>query len=819
MPADPLFDRLARALAGRYSLIRELGQGGMATVYLGTDQKLGRRVAIKVLAPATRAYLGSDRFQREVLLAAQLSHPHIVPLFEADEADGLLFYVMEYVEGESLQDRISRKGPLPVEEAVRLATEVGDALEYAHDCGVIHRDVKPANILLSRGHAMVSDFGIAKLLEERGAGERSSLTAHGIAVGTAEYMSPEQASGDKHVDPRSDVYGLAAVLYEMLAGEPPFTGDSVQAVVSRVLNEMPRPIRALRASAPAHLERALMRALAKTPGDRPPSARAFIEMLTAPGPFMVATAERPEPVRPLWTSHPVRLLFVLAGLSVILFAIAFRSHLPRRAAANRTGQRDLLTAAPHAVARLLEGQDRFWHNDYDGAAVAYHRAIEADSDFALAYHRLSVVETWRWDYPAARQAVEAGLARRERLAPKWRELLEAQRHYVMRNADSAIVAFQGVTDDYASLLDGWYGLGEALYHFAGPAGHDPVSARGVLERVATQDSEFAPIFGHLVTLGIYAGDSVGAREALKHVQPQDREQRAAALAVDLAFGGPAAHERAVVLLDRADRSTVSLLVAWFGHGAKNLPLVDTIAESLLKPGRTPDDRVRGAQYRLVALAGQGRWSQAIAIWDSVAGGASFDRWIVQAYLAGWPAGPAAEHMFAWAQARMASGDAPDFARPLWEEPQQAFRALVHRASIEGDSAQVEALLNRLDAATPHADPSDPLPPALRAALRARLALLAADTSNAIRLLEQSVARSGEPYATLFPLLAFGPERWVLATLLGLRGDIRGARRWLASFSTTWSYGDVLFGPRVECLRKAIAEPGADDRRRGLRACR
>src|SRR5690348_3919496 len=187
MPADPLFDRLARALAGRYSLIRELGQGGMATVYLGTDQKLARRVAIKVLAPATRAYLGSDRFQREVLLAAQLSHPNIVPLFEADEADGLLYYVMEYVEGESLQDRISRKGSLPVEESVRLATEVGDALQYAHDCGVIHRDIKPANILLSRGHAVVSDFGIAKLMEDRGNKERSGRKS------VVEGMSVERA--------------------------------------------------------------------------------------------------------------------------------------------------------------------------------------------------------------------------------------------------------------------------------------------------------------------------------------------------------------------------------------------------------------------------------------------------------------------------------------------------------------------------------------------------------------------------------------------------------------------------------------------------
>src|SRR5437660_83731 len=232
MSADPLLDRLARALAGRYTVARELGRGGMATVYLATDVKLGRRVAIKVLPPTTRAYLGSGRFQREVLFAAQLSHPHIVPLFEADEADGLLFYVMEYVEGESLHDRLERDGPLAVEEAIRITAEVGDALEYAHESGVIHRDIKPGNILLSRGHAMVSDFGIAKVLFESGtATGGSAITGTGITVGTAEYMSPEQASGEKRIDARSDVYALAAVLYEMLAGEPPFTGPSAEVTV------------------------------------------------------------------------------------------------------------------------------------------------------------------------------------------------------------------------------------------------------------------------------------------------------------------------------------------------------------------------------------------------------------------------------------------------------------------------------------------------------------------------------------------------------------------------------------------------------------
>src|SRR5437773_4807746 len=320
MPADPLFDRLARALAGRYTLVRELGQGGMATVYLATDVKLGRRVAIKVLPPTTRHYLGSGRFQREVLFAAQLSHPNIVPLFEADEADELLFYVMEYVEGDSLKDRLARDGPLAVDEAIRIAAEVGDALEYAHETGVVHRDIKPGNILLSRGHAMVSDFGIAKVVAESGAAaDRASITGTGVTVGTAEYMSPEQASGEKRIDARSDVYALAAVLYEMLAGEPPFTGPSVQAIIARVLSDPPRPVRTLRPSLPAHVEAALAAGLAKLPADRPPTARTFVDMLTRP------TAERRWEAGPWW--QIAALAALLLGGAAIALSVA-RHHPP-----------------------------------------------------------------------------------------------------------------------------------------------------------------------------------------------------------------------------------------------------------------------------------------------------------------------------------------------------------------------------------------------------------------------------------------------------------------------------------------------------------
>src|SRR5437899_12326408 len=191
-------------------------------------------------------------------------------------------YVKEYVTGKSLRQRLSRHGPLSVDDAVRIAAEVGDALQYAHENGVIHRDVKPENILLSRGHALVSDFGIAKLMEERVGSEGAALTGAGIAVGTAAYMSPEQASGDKRIDPRSDVYSLAAVLYEMLAGEPPFTGPSAQAIAARVINDPPRPIRTVRPGLPVHLERALVRGLAKAPADRHRTARAFVDALASP---------------------------------------------------------------------------------------------------------------------------------------------------------------------------------------------------------------------------------------------------------------------------------------------------------------------------------------------------------------------------------------------------------------------------------------------------------------------------------------------------------------------------------------------------------
>src|SRR2546430_4284188 len=232
-PSPRLADLLARvqaALAGRYTIERELGRGGMATVYLAQDRKHHRQVAIKVLKPELAAALGPERFLREIDTAARLTHPHILPLHDSGEAEGFLFYVMPYVEGESLRDRLSREKQLPLGDALQIAREVADALSYAHSRDVVHRDIKPENILLEAGHAVVSDFGIARAIRAAGGDE---LTTTGIAVGTPAYMSPEQASTDARIDGRADIYALGCVLYEMLAGRPPFRGSSAQAVRAR----------------------------------------------------------------------------------------------------------------------------------------------------------------------------------------------------------------------------------------------------------------------------------------------------------------------------------------------------------------------------------------------------------------------------------------------------------------------------------------------------------------------------------------------------------------------------------------------------------
>src|SRR5688572_23762979 len=246
--------QLNAALAGRYEIEREIGKGGMATVYLARDLKHGRRVALKVLKPELGAVLGADRFLAEIRVTAHLQHPNLLPLFDSGEANGLLYYVMPFVEGESLRARLDREKQLPIEEAVRIAVAIAGALDYAHQHQVIHRDLKPENILLQAGQPVIADFGIALAVSNAGG---TRVTQSGLSLGTPQYMSPEQATGDRNVDGRTDIYSLGAMTYEMLTGELPHSGSTTQAIVAKLLTEEVRPLTVLRRSVPPHIDAAV----------------------------------------------------------------------------------------------------------------------------------------------------------------------------------------------------------------------------------------------------------------------------------------------------------------------------------------------------------------------------------------------------------------------------------------------------------------------------------------------------------------------------------------------------------------------------------
>ena len=301
----PLFETVQKALADRYTIEREIGRGGMATVYLAQDRKHDRQVAVKVLHPELAASLGSDRFLREIKVAARLSHPHIVSLHDSGQVGDLLYYVMPYIEGESLRQRLNREKQLPLDEALEIARHVASALGYAHSTGVVHRDIKPENVMLHQGEAVVTDFGIAKAVTSA-AGQ--NLTQTGSTVGTPAYMSPEQASGEPDVDGRSDVYSLGCVLFEMLAGRHPFEATTAQAMLVKHLTQAVPSLRAVRAGLPEGLERTVTRALAKAPEDRFATATEFAQALhsgsTPPG---VSTVSQPA-ARPAAAAKSVAVL-------------------------------------------------------------------------------------------------------------------------------------------------------------------------------------------------------------------------------------------------------------------------------------------------------------------------------------------------------------------------------------------------------------------------------------------------------------------------------------------------------------------------------
>ena len=358
-------DSLAGRILAHYRIGVVIGRGGTATVYLAEDLRHNRQVAVKVLRSELTASLGQDRFLNEITTTANLRHPHILPLYDSGRVAGAegeedcLYYVMPLAEGESLRDRLSREKQLPLEDALRITAEVADALTYAHGRGVLHRDIKPENILLESGHAIVADFGIARALHAAG-GE--SLTGIGIAIGTPAYMSPEQAAGERDLDARSDVYALGCVLHEMLAGQPPFSGPTVESVIRQHLSTEPPPVTDLRPSVPESVTVALKRALAKVPADRYPSAARFVEAMQSEGnssggvgqsATRPTTGERPSPPRARW------LVFALAGvaLAVVGIVVLWRGFSPADESASRP-RLVVLPFAPVAADSALQRMGR-----------------------------------------------------------------------------------------------------------------------------------------------------------------------------------------------------------------------------------------------------------------------------------------------------------------------------------------------------------------------------------------------------------------------------------------------------------------------------
>jgi serine/threonine-protein kinase len=348
---DSLLERIRTALAGRYDVERELGAGGMAVVYLARDARHDRQVALKIFKPELSSGMGAERFLREIQVTAKLSHPNILPLYDSGEADGLLFYVMPYVEGETLAGLLEREQQLPIPQSLQIAREVAEALGYAHSLGVVHRDIKPQNIMLSGGHAVVADFGIARAVSAAGT---ARLTETGMAIGTPAYMSPEQATASEHVDARSDVYSLGCVLYEMLVGQPPFTGPTAQAVLARHTMDAVPPPHIVRHSIPKDLEAVLFCALEKSPADRYHTASEFAEALQAVAsgeapPHTASVIQRVRRRPAVWWR---RVAMVASGVAVVVVAAVAVIALAHRRPRPVAGGPD-----PHDVA-VLYFEDR-----------------------------------------------------------------------------------------------------------------------------------------------------------------------------------------------------------------------------------------------------------------------------------------------------------------------------------------------------------------------------------------------------------------------------------------------------------------------------
>jgi tetratricopeptide (TPR) repeat protein len=447
------------------------------------------------------------------------------------------------------------------------------------------------------------------------------------------------------------------------------------------------------------------------------------------------------------------------------------------------------TSSPVALASFLEGKGFFAAANFDAAAAALRRAIDADSSFLPAYYRLAVVERWRWNHEGGLDAINTALLR-PGLPPRWRAILEAQSAYLMRDVDRAITGYEEVTLHYVELVDGWLGLGEGLFHFGGFGGYEPSDALSALNRALQADSVIAPLRHHLAELAMISGDFERAQRLVDGMAGAHPVRPVLELALQLRRASPQEVPSLLAGLQEVELRTASLLVAHFAFDPEGRPMVRDIAAQLLAPDRSPEDRLRGAQYRLVAASTGSEWDEALAEWRQLRSSADFDPWIVHLHQAGRDL-PEAEAMLAWADQQLSDGRIPDFDLPLNHDLRRTFKALVHEAVLGVDAAPIRRLLDAIEAAPPpHV--SDPGAEVASAALRARLALIDGDTISAIDELVVATSRTFEPFVAFYPLSTMAPERLLLVRLAQAVGRPALAERWSQSFYTSMSFGDLIY---------------------------
>jgi serine/threonine-protein kinase len=753
--------RLVSALSGRYQIGEQIGRGGMATVYSAHDLKHNRSVAIKVLRPELAVALGTERFLREIQVAARLRHPHIIPLFDSGQipATGdhaaVLYYIMPRIEGESLRNMIAREGALPIPLALKIAGQVADALEHAHRAGVIHRDIKPENILLEEGHALVADFGISravKVLREEGPAT-ANLTETGSAVGTPAYMSPEQIEGRPDIDGKSDVYSLACVLYEMLSGKAPFTAPTPTAVAARHLIDPVPHIRQARPEIPAPIEQALLRGMAKSPEDRFATAGDFsaviregesgsipalprrrsrvmvvalLVLLATVGawaffrlsrnaaptvntstlailPFSVQgpdtlqlgegmvtllsnkmdgagdlrtvdgrallsylAMEKPGTLDPARArriaQHFSAGMFVLGEVVALgprlqitarlyhqdedadptsaseegdlssVFEMVDR--LAARLLAGRAGGAGnldqvagLSTTSLPAFRSFLDGESAMRTGKFDEARVAYVHATEADSTFALAWYRLSVVAQWLGEQDLVQPAARRAQQRSALLPERVRRLLEA--NIASSNGDlvTAERIYRGITGNYPDDVEAWMQLAELLFHNGPAAGRDSRESRGPWHRVLEYEPHNLIPLIHLARLAAFDRDtaeldSLVTRVRMVRARAGQTTAAARAEELELAMLETVVHQDSVgmerVLADLAQATSLNLAITLWDVAAftYDFDAARRIAVLLASPSRETGERAVAYGLKGLMSLGQGRWRQALAEFDS-----------------------------------------------------------------------------------------------------------------------------------------------------------------------------------------------------------